>query len=144
MEFVLPADCEPPPPHVHPHQVETYTVIEGSFDVLVDQTWQTLGPGESASVPVGVSHTFRNSSGKLVRVQNWHEPALGFEDFIQQMSEDIERSGSRSERDPRTMIYMSMAMMDFPETLVPTRKRDRWPMKIMATIGRLAGMGSRR
>jgi hypothetical protein len=27
MEFVLPAGCVPPPPHVHPHQVEDYEVL---------------------------------------------------------------------------------------------------------------------
>ena len=26
MEFVLPSGCVPPPPHVHPHQVEEYEV----------------------------------------------------------------------------------------------------------------------
>ena len=144
MEFVLPSDCLPPPPHVHPHQVESYKVLEGNLDILVDETWQTLGPGESASVPVGVSHTFRNSSGEQVRVQNWHKPAMGFEDFIQQMCGDMDRAGIKSQRDPRTLIYMSMAMMDFPETLVPTRKRELWPMKVMAAIGRLTGMGKHR
>ena len=62
MEFVLPAGCVPPPPHVHPQQVEEYEVLEGRFDVLVDGTWSTLGPGERASVPVGALHTFRNRS----------------------------------------------------------------------------------
>jgi quercetin dioxygenase-like cupin family protein len=53
MEFVLPAACVPPPPHVHRQQVEEYEVLEGRFDVLVDGTWRTLGPGERASVPLG-------------------------------------------------------------------------------------------
>jgi mannose-6-phosphate isomerase-like protein (cupin superfamily) len=78
MEFVLPSRCVPPPPHVHPHQVEEYTVLEGSLDVLVGDTWSTLGPGESASVPQGARHTFRNRSGAVVRVRNWHRPAMRF------------------------------------------------------------------
>lgn len=70
MEFVLPAGCLPPPPHIHPYQVESYKVLEGSLDVIVDGTWSTLQPGDSASVPIGASHTFRNASGDLIRVQN--------------------------------------------------------------------------
>jgi hypothetical protein len=42
MEFVLPARCVPPPPHVHRHQVEEYEVLEGRFDVLVDGTCTSL------------------------------------------------------------------------------------------------------
>jgi len=32
MEWHLPADCLPPPPHIHPSQVEEYEVLEGSLD----------------------------------------------------------------------------------------------------------------
>src|ERR1700759_1785821 len=71
MEFVLPSGCVPPPPHVHPHQVE---VLEGSFEVVVQGTWSTLQQGESAAVPLGAFHTFRNRSGSAVRVRNRHRP----------------------------------------------------------------------
>src|SRR5690348_9287755 len=69
MEFVLPPGCVPPPPHVHPHQVEDYEVLEGHFEVVVDGRWQTLAPGDSASVPLGALHTFRNRSSETVRVR---------------------------------------------------------------------------
>ena len=144
MEFILPSDCLPPPPHVHPQQVESYTVLEGSLEILVDQTWRTLEPGDSASVPVGVSHTFRNSSGGQVRVQNWHRPAMQFEDFIQQMCESMDSAGIKSKPDPRTLIYMSTVMMAFPETLQPSRRLERIPMKVLARVGQLLGMASPR
>ena len=51
MEFTLPPDAFAPPPHVHPTQVEEYEVLEGSFDVMVDGDWRTLGRGDRASVP---------------------------------------------------------------------------------------------
>src|SRR6201994_2547096 len=78
MEFVLPAGCVPPPPHVHRSQVEEYEVLEGSFEVVIDGEWRTLGPGDTAAVPVGALHTFRNRSGATVRVRNHHRPALRF------------------------------------------------------------------
>src|ERR1700722_6931040 len=83
MEFVLPPGCVPPPPHIHRQQVEEYEVLEGEFDLIVDGRWQTLGRGGVASVPVGALHTFRNRSGRVVRVRNWHRPALRFEQFIE-------------------------------------------------------------
>jgi uncharacterized cupin superfamily protein len=71
MIFHQPPGSVPPPPHIHAGLVEDYEVLEGRFEVMVDGTWTTLGPGESASVPQGVLHTFRNRSGSTVRVRNF-------------------------------------------------------------------------
>lgn len=137
MEFVLPDGCVPPPPHVHPGQVESYEVIEGSFDVMVDGEWTTLSPGESASVPAGAMHTFRNRSGDTVRVKNWHRPARRFEEFIERMHDSLEELGVRRKRDPRIFICLSAVFFEYPETLVPARNRDRLPMEFLARLGRL-------
>ena len=40
-----------PPPHLHPNSEERLEVIDGSFDVLKDGQWTTLGPGATATVP---------------------------------------------------------------------------------------------
>lgn len=141
MEFVLPADCVAPPPHIHPQQVEEYQVIEGSFDVMVDGEWSTLGPGDSASVPVGVTHTFRNPTDGEIRVLNWHRPAVDFEEFIAGACEAFKRAGVKGKRDPRVPIYISTFFMKYPETLVVSRRRERIPMKAMAAVGRLLGVG---
>jgi quercetin dioxygenase-like cupin family protein len=140
MEFVLPPGCVPPPPHVHPSQVESYEVIEGSFDVLVGEEWITLAPGESASVPVGKQHTFRNRSGRTVRVKNWHRPALRFEEFIQRVNESMKETGITRPRDPRIPVCLSSVMLEYSETLVPSRQRELIPMKAMAAAGKLFGI----
>jgi mannose-6-phosphate isomerase-like protein (cupin superfamily) len=93
MEFVLPPGCVPPPPHVHRHQVEDYEVLEGRFDVVVEGRWRSLGSGESASVPVGALHTFKNRSGETVRVRNWHRPAMRFEEFIERTCRTLQAAG---------------------------------------------------
>jgi quercetin dioxygenase-like cupin family protein len=140
MEFVLPADCVPPPPHVHPGQVESYEVIEGSFDVLLDGEWITLSPGESASVPVGVEHTFRNRSGQTVRVRNWHRPAGRFEQFIERVNTSMADSGITRPRDPRIAICLSAAMLEYSDTLIPSRRREMIPMKVLAGLGSVFGI----
>jgi quercetin dioxygenase-like cupin family protein len=136
MEFVLPPGCVPPPPHVHPHQVEEYEVLGGRFDVVVDGQWRTLGPGDAAAVPVGALHTFRNRSGAVVRVRNWHRPAMRFEDFIERTCTTLNAAGITRKRDPRVPLYLSMIMLDFDETLAPGRRRERLPMQVLARIAR--------
>jgi mannose-6-phosphate isomerase-like protein (cupin superfamily) len=137
MQFVLPCGCVPPPPHVHPAQVEEYEVLEGALDVVVDGEWRTLGPGQSVSVPVGALHTFRNRSGRMVRVRNWHRPAMRFEDFIESTCHTLRAAGITRPRDPRALLYLSMVMLDFEDTLAPGRLRERLPMRMMARIARM-------
>ena len=131
------AGCVPPPPHVHRHQVESYEVLEGTLDVVVDGEWRTLGPGESVSVPVGALHTFRNRSGATVRVRNWHRPAMQFEEFIERMSGTLRAAGVTRKRDPRVPLYLSMVMLDYDDTLYPGRRRERIPMRALARLARL-------
>src|SRR3954467_15874169 len=82
MEWSLPANAFAPPPHRHPTQTESYEMLEGSFEVMIDGSWQRLATGESATVPVGANHPFR-LSGEPVRVRNFHRPGGRFDEFIE-------------------------------------------------------------
>jgi hypothetical protein len=137
MEFVLPSGCVPPPPHVHRRQVEEYEVLEGRFEVVIDGEWRTLAAGETASVPVGALHTFRNRSGAPVRVRNWHRPAMRFEEFIERTSRTLRAAGVTRKRDPRVVLYLSQVMLDYDETLYPGRLRERLPMQAFARLAAL-------
>ena len=143
MDWELPAGCVPPPPHIHPSQVEEYEVVEGSFDVMVDGRWSTLGPGDSASVPVGAMHTFRNRSGEPVHVRNWHRPAVRFDEFIEETWEALRAAGAKGRRDPRVFMVLSMVMLRYDDMLVPARRRDRVPMQVLAGLGRLLRLPGR-
>jgi mannose-6-phosphate isomerase-like protein (cupin superfamily) len=136
MEFILPPGCVPPPPHVHPHQVESYEVLAGHFDVVLDGRWRTLAPGDSASVPIGALHTFKNGSKDVVRVRNRHTPAMRFEEFIERTCRTLQAAGVRRRRDPRIPLYLSMVMLDFGDTLFPGRARERLPMQALAALAR--------
>ncbi|MGH3006531.1 MAG: cupin domain-containing protein [Gaiellaceae bacterium] len=137
MEFILPPKAVAPPPHIHPQQVEEYEVLEGSFDVMVDGHWRTLSPGESVSVPHGALHTFRNRSTADVRVRNWHKRAVRFEDYIERVHGTLQTAGIKSRCDPRALVYLSMVMLEFDDTLAPGRRRERLPMQALAGLGRL-------
>jgi mannose-6-phosphate isomerase-like protein (cupin superfamily) len=136
MEFILPRGCVPPPPHVHHHGVEEYEVLEGSFEVVVNGVWRTLGPGDSATVPIGALHTFRNRSGAMVRVRNRHRPAMGFEDFIAAMHAAVHAAGITRPRDPRIPFVLSRVMLEFEDTLAPGRRRERVGLTVLAALSR--------
>jgi quercetin dioxygenase-like cupin family protein len=140
MTFTLPARSIAPPPHVHDGMTEEYEVLEGTFDVMSGGEWTTLGRGESASIPPDTLHTFKNRSGETVRVRNVHRPAARFEDFIEHMCRLSRERGVRGAKDPRVPIYLSMVMLEYPETLAPGRARERVALRTMAGLGRLFRM----
>jgi mannose-6-phosphate isomerase-like protein (cupin superfamily) len=142
MEFVLPAGTFAPPPHIHPDQIEEYEVIEGRLDVMVNGEWSSLRPDESASVPVGALHTFKNPTKETARVKNWHRPAKSFEDFIESAAGALEAAGVKGLRDPRVPMIMAMQFQKFPDTLALGRARERIPMGALATAGRLLRLPS--
>jgi quercetin dioxygenase-like cupin family protein len=137
MEFTLPPGSLPPPPHVHPGPVEEYEVIEGALDVMIAGDWKTLREGDSASVPRGVLHTFKNRSGASVRVRNVHRPAARFEDYIEHIYRLTRARGITGAKDPRAPIYLSMLMLEYPDTLAAGRRRERIGLKALAGLGRL-------
>lgn len=138
-EWQLPGGSFAPPPHMHPSQVEEYEVLEGEFEVLTRNEWRTLRTGETASVPVGVNHTFGRPKD-FVRIRNFHRPALGFEAFIEQVHRVVEAKNIRSLKDPRVPICIATAWKQRPETLQETRRRDRVGITVAAALGRALGM----
>ena len=122
---------------VHPTPEESFEVVEGALDLMVDGKWRTLEVGESASVPAQVLHTFKNRSGKTVRVHNVHRPAARFEDYIEHIYRLVNARGITGARDPRLPFYLSMLMLEYPETIRPGRARERIGMETLAGLGHL-------
>jgi mannose-6-phosphate isomerase-like protein (cupin superfamily) len=139
MHFTLPPSMVSPPPHVHGGLTEEYEVLQGTLSVMSGGSWITLGPGESASIPPDTLHTFKNRSGATVRVRNVHRPPARFEDFIEQISRLMRARGIKRPKDPRIPIYLSMIMLEYPETLAPARARERIGLTALARLGRLLG-----
>lgn len=90
--------CPPgggPPPHTHSREDETFTVLDGKFEMFNGTGWRELNHGEVYFAPRGGVHTFRNcgaEEGKILIVCN---PA-GMETYLEQISrlsipEDLEK-----------------------------------------------------
>jgi hypothetical protein len=104
---------------------------------MIEGEWQTLGVGQSAAAPAGAVHTFKNRSGKTVRVGNVHRPPARFEDYIEHLYLLTKARRIRGARDPRLIFYLPMVMLEYPETLSAARARERIGLRALARLGRL-------
>jgi mannose-6-phosphate isomerase-like protein (cupin superfamily) len=143
MISTLPNGNVSPPPHVHPQQINTFEVLEGTVELMVDGRWRTFHAGERATVPAGTLHTFRNRSGAPVRILDTHEPALRFEDYLEHIHKLMKSRGLKRGNDPRVAIYLSMVTLEYPDIVRSTRLRDRVLLKALAVGGRLLRMNTR-
>ena len=138
MEWSLPATAFAPPPHRHPTQVESYEVLEGALEVMVDGEWRRLDAGDTASVPVAANHTFR-LVGEPVRVRNFHRPGGRFDEFIERQHGFVTSSRYRGLKRPSTALAMSVAWHEHRDLLVPTNPVMRAAVGVLAPIGRARG-----
>jgi quercetin dioxygenase-like cupin family protein len=65
-------------PHTHSDHTDSFYVIEGEVEFLVDGEWRRGGPGTFFSAPRGVQHGVRNPGPGRIRVVNIHAPNTGF------------------------------------------------------------------
>ena len=139
MEWKLAPETGGTPVHIHPHASESYDVLEGELDVLIDGTWRALTAGEKVVVNPGVPHTFRNSSQSPTRVYNTHEPAMRFAEYFEGLHH-IVNSGVVRERKVtlRAVLYLSVLMASFNDEIRSVRPPHA-VTRIFAVFGRLLG-----
>ena len=99
------------PLHTHPHEDETFIVLEGEILVHVEGTEHSVGPGGVAVVPRGTRHAFLVTS-EMARILALLTPGSG-EAFYRDASEpstdesdaqrppDLDRLRAAAERNPR-------------------------------------------
>ncbi len=134
MEWTFPAGAFAPPPHRHPSQVESYEVLEGAFEVMIEGDWRRLEAGDSAEVPVNATHTFR-MAGEPVRVRNFHRPGSRFDEFIARQHRFVTSDRYRGIKHPTTAFAMAGAWHEHRDLLVPTNPALR---AAVATLGPIA------
>lgn len=125
-----------PPPHVHPRSVDEFEVLEGGLEVMIEGRWTTLQSAQGATIPAGTLHTVRNATDAPVKMRVTHRPAVRFETYIEHMHALANARGIRSGRDPRVPILFSMLMLQYSDTLVVARLRERVATRALAAIGR--------
>jgi quercetin dioxygenase-like cupin family protein len=74
-----------PPPHRHENEDETFFIVEGEYELLVDGEWVKGRPGDAFYRARGTVHTFRNcgqTAGKILIVV---APG-GFQNYLEEIS----------------------------------------------------------
>lgn len=74
-----------PPPHRHENEDESFVIIEGEYELLVDGEWVKGRPGEAFYRRRGTVHTFRNSGTSVGKILVFVQPG-GFEHYLEEIS----------------------------------------------------------
>ena len=77
LELSFPAGFEGVDPHTHATHTDSFYVLEGEIDFLLEGEWRRAGPGTFLAVPPNVEHGFR-PAGTAIRLLNFHTPDDGF------------------------------------------------------------------
>jgi mannose-6-phosphate isomerase-like protein (cupin superfamily) len=136
MEILLPPNAITPPLHIHPKQEEDYEVLAGTLEVHFEGDWQRLTEGESMTIARGTPHTFRNGSGLRVRVRNVHRPALGFQDYLEEVHSLMQEGRIKSMTDASSLVQLSRLFEKYEDTIVPAKLGQRAVMGLFARVGR--------
>ena len=79
-----PPQVQGPPPHLHQNYKESFLIIEGEMEFMVNGEIIQVKAGESVDIPPQTLHTFGNRSDQPCRWINIHSPK-GFRDFFEEM-----------------------------------------------------------
>ncbi|HEY3549611.1 MAG TPA: cupin domain-containing protein [Gaiellaceae bacterium] len=77
LELSFPADFEGVDPHTHATHTDSFYVLEGEIEFLLEGEWHRAGPGTFLAVPRNIEHGFR-PAGTAIRLLNFHTPDDGF------------------------------------------------------------------
>jgi quercetin dioxygenase-like cupin family protein len=139
-DLSLPPGCHVPARHVHPEQVERFTLMAGHLRFRVGRRTLLASPGETISVPAGTAHWFGNPGAEVAEVRVEVEPALRTEELFQ-ATEAMARAGHLpGTRLPR-LSDLALVLVEFQRELaVPNIPA----VIVRAVLAPLAWFGRRR
>jgi mannose-6-phosphate isomerase-like protein (cupin superfamily) len=94
--------------HIHHKQDETFIFLEGTFDVEIDGQLIRMNAGDTAFVPKGAIHAWKNVGKEQGRLRYLFSPALN----IEQMFRDISKANIVQGIND---AFMQKLALNFPE-----------------------------
>jgi mannose-6-phosphate isomerase-like protein (cupin superfamily) len=126
--------------HIHPHAVESYEVLDGEMEFFVKDKWISANKGDKLSVPIGVTHAFRNPSDKVVTVYNTHQPAFRMENYFEDVCKVLDKATNNRQKsfkmNLKSMLYMSVLMNNYRNEIIAKSPPDI----AIKTLGIIAGL----
>jgi mannose-6-phosphate isomerase-like protein (cupin superfamily) len=138
------------PEHVHHPWEDCFEVLSGRLGVRVGGRELTLGPGQSAVVPPGVSHAWWNPSGdEEVHFLAEMRPGLDVETMLETVLGLAREGKTIGEAIPKNPLQLAVLAEEFGSwgyfTAVPrpVRRALFAPVRLLAFFGRLFGYRAR-
>jgi len=126
--------------HTHPNAIETYEILEGEMEFFVKDKWLPAKKSDKLTVPKGITHAFRNPSGKIVTVFNTHQPAFKMEYYFEDVCKVLNKLTDNRKKDfkmnLKAMLYMGVLMNNYRDDIVAKSPPDA-AIKILGYIGKL-------
>ena len=143
MEWTLLPHCDGTPVHVHPSAKESYTVLEGSLEVNINNKWKQLTTGESVTIAEGTPHTFRNPSGNVTRVYNTHSPALQIDAYFEDLNKVVHKlshgSSTPLKMNMNAATHLCMLMKKYKVEIV-SKNPPGFVVSLLNIIGKVRGL----
>jgi quercetin dioxygenase-like cupin family protein len=138
MESDYRAGSTPPPPHLHPTQVERFEVLSGGVWARVDGVERTLTQGDVLEVPAGAVHEFgglpdvdgtvRWEVRPALRTRQFHEAIFGL---------------AGSPTDSRSLIGAALIAKEFKQEFRLAKPGPKVQAVLFASLGLLGKLRRR-
>lgn len=83
--------------HIHHKQDETFIFLEGTFDVEIDGQFHRMSAGDTAFIPKGTIHGWKNVGEGIGRLRYIFSPALNIEQMFRDINSAHELGGMTEE-----------------------------------------------
>jgi quercetin dioxygenase-like cupin family protein len=128
-----------PPMHVHLHQEEGFTVLEGRIGYQrLGQPAQFAGPGDEVIFEAGEPHKFWNAGDTDLRCAGHIEPADNAEYFLTELFESTKRAGGKRPDPFEAAFLMRRYRSEFVMLEIPAAVQ-RFLFPLLVALGHLFG-----
>jgi mannose-6-phosphate isomerase-like protein (cupin superfamily) len=130
------------PAHFHPVQEERFEVVSGTPIFRIEGGEQTAKPGDVITVPVGVSHIFRNGGDEELRMISEYRPGLKSVETFFATFFGLAADGKLGKRGRPPVLQSVLTLWEVRDYFIVTRPApivQRLLFPPLAALGRLRG-----
>jgi mannose-6-phosphate isomerase-like protein (cupin superfamily) len=130
------------PDHFHPVQQERFEVVSGTPIFRIDGGERAAKPGDVVTVPVGVSHIFRNAGAEELRMISEYRPGLKSVETFFATFFGLAADGKISKRGRPHLLQSVLTLWEVRDYFVVTRPPpivQRLLFPPLAALARLRG-----
>lgn len=135
-------------PHVHPSMEERFEVLDGTVSFLAGRDWTPYAAGQTAIVPAGTRHAYRNDSAAPAHMVCHVRPPSTLRAFLEDAAA-LGRAGLTTRhalpKSPRALMIAAVvaqanfAMVELGFPPLPPAAIQRLVMPPLAALGRRRG-----